>query len=185
MFFLVSMQYFDIFRPSLRSLRLQMFTKLEENMRERYGSTPRIRASNVAICETSGEVSFFVVIPKFAEDYPSAPHFIKYQVSSMSRDQVLKHAKKIELSAETFGKYVEERKVPCRSPSDLFRDTNVDPRDLNLLIIDVEGFDDQVVSAFLDVDGCMPNVISFEFKHLRPEAKTAVPRPLSKALIRV
>lgn len=149
-----------------------VFKTLETNLKNRYGTGSKIHASNVAMCKMSGNVSFFVVRPEFAKDYPNAPHWAKFQLSSMNKQQVLEHSKLLGLSEGAFAKYVEEINVPCRSAKDFFHDIDVQPRDVNVLVVDAEGFDDEVVKSFLEVDKCRPSVISFENKHLSASARS-------------
>ena len=180
-----------------------VFAMLQANLMRRFGNISRIHTSNVAVCRSSRTVSIFTMSREFARDYPNAPHWAKFELSSLNRDHLIKHyykmtatnleiAKKgnknttslrtqkvknlplLAMSMDQFRNYITEVRVPCRSPRDILDDVKLEPRDVDVLVIDAEGFDDQVVMSFLDVDGCKPSILTWEMKHLSPAARTLI-----------
>lgn len=146
-----------------------MFKTLEKNVHAFFGVTPRVRALNMAICpKESADVPFYVVSPKFAVDYPKAPHWAKYQVSSLNRAQVLKHWETLGIEEKAWEKYVMALQVPCKTPKDLLEFIKFKASDVSILEVDAEGFDGRIVKSFLDMPGFAPNVIIFEIVHLMP-----------------
>lgn len=143
---------------------------------------------NMAVCpEASGLVPFYVVSDRFAEDHPEAPHWAKYQLSSLNRNHILNHREVISglcneclESQEAFEAYVEEIQVPCKVPGDLLYAASVRQEDVDLLEVDAEGEDAKIVSAFLSLPRFRPALIVFEEVHLSKKAKDDVYRLLAE-----
>lgn len=155
-----------------------VFKMLQQNIQSQFGAPPRLIAANEAACpKESGLVSFYVVNDKFAQDFPKAPHWAKYELSSMSKQEVTQHWKTLQEfvhSEEEFSKYVEEEKVDCLTPADLMKRHTIQPAAVDLLEVDAEGYDGPIVTSFLGVDGFDPEIIIFEACHLTDDVLSDV-----------
>lgn len=58
--------------------------------------------------------------------------------------------------------YIEEMSVRCVTPSGLLKEVNVDMQDLVTFILDAEGYDNEILSVFLTLDGFAPAYVQFE-----------------------
>eukprot|EP00746_Dinoflagellata_sp_MGD_P109785 gnl/MRDRNA2_/MRDRNA2_470625_c0_seq1.p1 gnl/MRDRNA2_/MRDRNA2_470625_c0~~gnl/MRDRNA2_/MRDRNA2_470625_c0_seq1.p1 ORF type:complete len:376 (-),score=69.20 gnl/MRDRNA2_/MRDRNA2_470625_c0_seq1:33-1160(-) len=144
-----------------------VFETLQHNVKAFFGLTPRIRAFNMAVCPSeSGKVPFYVISPKFAIDYPDAPHWAKFQLSSMSYKQVLKSHEVLKLPPEEWSRYIQELMVPCNTPTDLLNVVGFGAQQVDVLQVDAEGYDGQIIHSFLDLRGFDPHIIIFEMVHL-------------------
>jgi len=148
-----------------------VYKMLEKNVVKHFGDTKRIRPVRVAISAESGHVKFYVVSERFAKEHPNAPHFMKYQLSSMSRQQVVKHyvAMGKGWTAERFDKYVDEIKVPSKTPPDFLSMVDWPAPSVDLLKVDAEGWDAIIVNGFLNTAGFAAKIIIFESGHLSDE----------------
>lgn len=150
----------------------EVFGMLEKNVLSHFGEDGRVLPVNVAVsvspeAASAGKVPFYVVSPRLATDHPQrAPHWARYQLSSMDREHVIGHHAFIGLSREEFSAYVDEIAVPCRTPADLLQEAALAPEAVNILVVDTEGFDAQIVQAFMQVPGFSPRVLIFEAAHL-------------------
>jgi FkbM family methyltransferase len=154
------------------------FETLQAKALAQFGNAKRIQPLNVALSNTSGFMKFFVVSPKFAEDYPEAPDWMKHQLSTTtSREHITKHwvtgpfwfkplKSSRKWSQEIFDTYVEELTVPAKAPKDILALGGMEAKDVDLLKVDVEGFDAVCVQAFMAVPNFKPTVIMFETMHL-------------------
>ena len=116
----------------------------------------------------------------FLRDFPTAPHFMRYQISSLSRKQVEsargllnqrrvggKNSSRFNLSSAEFSSYIEARKVPCLTPAIFMRTADVEPSRVDVLVVDAEGFDAHIVQSFLAVPAFQPKAIVFEWVHIK------------------
>lgn len=144
-----------------------MFKKLQENVHSFFGDTPRIRAFNMAVCpDKSGTVSFYVVKPQFAVDYPWKPHWAKFQLSSMNRAHLLKMGGDVGLEEKVWSGYIEALQVPCKKPADMLETAGLSSNQVDLLQVDAEGYDAKIIHAFLQLEDFDPQIIIFEQVHL-------------------
>mmetsp|Transcript_78913 Transcript_78913/g.245066 ORF Transcript_78913/g.245066 Transcript_78913/m.245066 type:complete len:313 (+) Transcript_78913:125-1063(+) len=167
--------------PGVRAVLVEpnppVFTSLVENVRHSFGENDRIIPVDAAVCaNASGPVPFYVLSPSFAERYPKAPHWMKNELSSLSwhyvwwtvrlNCRVQREAGCDELSDEGVQAYVQEIKVPCRTPGALLDGVGIAPGEVNVLKVDAEGYDAGIVQAFLDLEGFQPEIVIFEGTHL-------------------
>ena len=117
-----------------------------------------IQCYNLAIGARDEVRKFFYVSERYQEDHPDAAEWKKYQIGSLT-DQHLKRWIPDE--------YIEAVEVQCMSPGTLLKIANVRPRDLNLLVVDAEGFDGQIVTGFLEIT--RPEMIVYEHKIMSAE----------------
>eukprot|EP00971_Amphidinium_carterae_P148159 2936457-Amphidinium_carterae.1 len=69
-------------------------------------------------------------------------------------------------------KYVDVMKVPCHTPLQVLQETDspVDgPERVDVLLVDAEGFDADIVHAFMDLPSFQPAMIVYERKHIRQD----------------
>mmetsp|Transcript_69415 Transcript_69415/g.192057 ORF Transcript_69415/g.192057 Transcript_69415/m.192057 type:complete len:364 (-) Transcript_69415:187-1278(-) len=146
----------------------EVFKMLDRNVRRCFGQSERIQLMNVAISpDISGKLPFYVVARRLAQEHPrKAPHWAKYQISSLDRDHVLKHAEHVGFSHEEFENYVDEIIIPSLCPAELFARAVVEPSAVDVLVVDAEGLDGEILISFLNVTAFAPAVIIFEATHM-------------------
>ncbi|CAE7355099.1 unnamed protein product [Symbiodinium natans] len=172
-------------QPAMRALLVEanpaVFATLLSKVEQRFPGG-RVTAVNVAVTNGScREAPFFVVSPKFAEDFPrKAFHWACFQLGSMDRQHVAKHHVHVGLSEHDFAKYIEEILVPALTPAALLKASSLRPEAVSILAVDAEGFDDVIVRAFLQLPGFEPRLISFEVAHLDVVEKEQMIRLLAE-----
>eukprot|EP00746_Dinoflagellata_sp_MGD_P021827 gnl/MRDRNA2_/MRDRNA2_150989_c0_seq1.p1 gnl/MRDRNA2_/MRDRNA2_150989_c0~~gnl/MRDRNA2_/MRDRNA2_150989_c0_seq1.p1 ORF type:complete len:184 (+),score=32.73 gnl/MRDRNA2_/MRDRNA2_150989_c0_seq1:55-552(+) len=123
----------------------------------------------MAVCpDRSAEVPFYVVKAGFAADFPEKPHWAKYQLSSMNRDHLVNMYKDVGLEEELWSSYIQELRVPCKTPKDILGTTGFSAEQIDLLQVDAEGYDGKILHAFLRLRNFAPQIIIFEDVHLTP-----------------
>lgn len=131
----------------------------------------QIQTLNVAVCPRRASlrgVPFFVVSDRFAEDFPSAPHWMKYELGSLNMRHVLADHDPLRY----FGhppvppSYVQRIVVPCHTPRELMRMHSIYPGEVDVLVVDAEGYDADITAAFMQPARFRPHVVVFEQKHL-------------------
>jgi len=160
-----------LFKPNVRAVLVEpnppVFAKLEERVHASFGDSERIQLVQAAVsANTSGSVPFYVVSPKFMKDHPEAPHWLAQEISSLNRQHVLQHHTASGLSEGQFARYVEEISVPSRKPAELLAVAGLAPEGVDVLKVDAEGYDADIVGAFMDVPSFSPKIIIFEALHL-------------------
>merc|ERR1712224_698298 len=123
----------------------------------------RLLPVNAALCPSGSAKSlpFYAVSPRYAADHPEAPHWAKREIGSLLRSHLEKHRIPDE--------YIEEIPVPCRSALEIFQEVGApvaQPEDLDVLLVDAEGMDGEIVSAFLELPRFRPAMIVFERQHM-------------------
>lgn len=156
---------------------------LRRNARRLSADDPsRVQVVHAAACLDGGEtVTFYTYREELFDDYPLLNRSVFYQLSSLSREAIeMTHkgvfsnpAYAVAYSSEEYMSmvsYIDKVSVPCLTPSELLERGSLDPGDLDALIIDTEGYDSGLVSAFLALDGFAPRYLQFEYHvelHLR------------------
>lgn len=176
-------------KPNVQTMLIEpnpeMYEKLQINIQGAFGTTTEIKAWNVAVCpNSSGTVPFYVVSPKLGIDHPNLPHMFLYQLSSFSREHILKHLdpnssyrqktnphlrelfRKVIPNASYLQEIIHEILVPCKTPGDLLNESKTSPAVVDILMVDAEGYDAQIVTAFMDIPTFRPLVLFFETKHI-------------------
>merc|ERR1712037_606161 len=101
---------------------------------------------------SSSKMPFYVVSEKLARKQALPSHQALYELSSMSRNQLLKHhnndAIGLSFTLSEWEEYVQEIEVPCMSPLDLLAEVHVNASEIDLLKVDTEGSDGEIVQAF-------------------------------------
>jgi len=150
-----------------------VFKTLETNLKT-FPSSERLWPLNVAICTDEGAVPFYVVSEDFQSKCPRAPHWAKHELSSMSYTHVLDHWKRVGCGFQNrkeFEPFIQEISVPCWTPSHLMGLDGFKPEQIDFLLVDAEGFDDKVVSAFMRQLEFRPSLIIYEYIHLTKSAE--------------
>jgi len=147
--------------PGIEALLIEpnppVFKTLQKNVEKYFGHPlPKsIQLAQAAVCANkTGSVPFWVISERFAEDFPNAPHWQKYQLSSFSKEQVL--------VSKVPEKYVVSIGVPCYSPADTLKIAGFAADTVGVFAVDAEGFDAEIVRAFLDLPDFRPEIIKFE-----------------------
>jgi len=160
-----------------------VFKTLEHNL-EAFPESQRLQPLNVAICaDTEGVVSFYVVGASFQSKCPDAPHWAKYELSSMDLTMISNAWNSVGCGfqkKEEFESFIEEIQVPCWTPSHLMGIDGFKPQLIDFLLVDAEGFDDKVVTAFMSHLDFEPTVIIYEHKHLAGAAASELVTLLNK-----
>jgi FkbM family methyltransferase len=125
-----------------------------EVLREIYRDRIQLKIYETAVGSQDGRLSLF----KISEDMPGMPYWAS-QLASTRREVIASHNDRI----ENLDKWIVEERVPCRTLASIYQETNF-PR-LDLLAIDVEGFDFEVVKQ-IDSLPHLPKMIYFEHRHL-------------------
>ena len=138
---------------------------LFERLRARYSGDERLTLVNVAIAEREERRPMY----HFAEADPPLHDRLPdwyTTIGSFDRELIERHARGI---PELEGRIV-ATEVECVTLASLFREHDVDR--LDVLCVDVDGFDDVVVGQ-LDLDELRPRLIVYEDVHLDPDDSRA------------
>ena len=119
-----------------------------QRLKENYRRFPKILPIAVAIHTSASEMTMYMADSSVRNNDKGVPSAI----SSFDRSHLLR-------SGYLQDSEIVEIKVPCTSVFDLL--TKHKMLDINVLIIDTEGYDFQILSA-LDLDQIRPKVIRFE-----------------------
>lgn len=170
-----------------------VFSLLRRNLRASLGADldARVRTRNVAVCPAASaplNTTFYVVREAFERDYPNAPHWAKFQVSSMLRantERGVAISLEVAMGSRSLPKaravalapsYVRPVTVVCDTPSSLMAAAGLSSGAVDVLAVDVEGLDVEVVTAFAALAGFRPSLLTFESKLAAHES----PRELAR-----
>jgi len=141
----------------------EAFRQLEKNYRDKPGLT----LLNVAVADTSGPRTLYKV--RTGDALPSWTR----QLASFRREVILKHR---DVIPDIAGR-IETETVDCLTFADLL--ARVSPRRIDLLQVDVEGYDFEILKLFHGA-GLRAEIIGFEHTHLsRPERNACVEHLIS------
>jgi len=192
--------------PASRAILVEgnpsVFRMLEENVRAKFDATlKRIVPRNALICENGESKVFYSVDAeklKAARKVHQLPHWVEYQIGSLDKSSTLGgleyylEQNTLPATATTAGAlpptasdFVREDLLECVSLSQLLLTTppgsssssGLRPHEVQVLAVDVEGYDANVVLQSFDVPGLEPELIVFEVKsaiHLFPSEFRAV-----------
>lgn len=118
----------------------------------------RVRCHHAVISARDEPRVFFAVSERFAADHPEARPWRKFQIGSFSDRLLERHIPQA---------YIAPLEVSCLSPRSFLAQAGLHADDLDLLIVDTEGFDGEIVGAFLEV--ARPAMIVYE--------RSVMPRP--------
>jgi len=136
-------------------------------LREHYADCPALRFEQAAIAPVSGEAPMY----HFDEtaDVPDWAHGL----ASLDRGRL-----EAESAKHGWSGTIVETVIPTITFRDLLEKHGVDG--VSLLLIDTEGFDYEVLSMALEA-GLRPDIVQYEFLHLRPDDRIAAKRRLIAA----
>jgi FkbM family methyltransferase len=160
----------------------QVFDMLKSNIATMYNNTARITPMNALVCPKGADLTFFVVNEKLGEDYPDAPHWVRYQLSSLKRESVAKGLQgflnQMRRSQEFKGSrapaYIKDVTISCTPFLSVLEQGGFAPQDVDVLAVDTEGYDAKVVTSALIVPGFLPKTIIFEAKGLPADERNAL-----------
>jgi len=153
-----------IYEHQLRGLLVEPLPDIYDALVKNYADAPQLIFENVAIAPEGGELKIY----RFSSDAPV--HDDLHGLASTDKTRMEKFAQKSGLSA-----HLEEVTVPCLGVAELFNKHKIDHVDL--LQIDVEGFEYQIFRAILEA-GILPTIVNLEFLHLSPADRIATQRLL-------
>ncbi|MFN2464904.1 MAG: FkbM family methyltransferase [Candidatus Dormibacteria bacterium] len=137
-----------------------------ERLRANYTGVERVRLENAAIARDDGVLPFHHLAEASPADRARLPSWYD-GIGSFSRRQVVGHAREIP--------DVEDRvvvtEVPALTWASLLRKHQLSRVDL--LLVDVEGYDAEVVRQVLDAGTPAPILLAYEHFHLVPEERAA------------
>ncbi len=125
-----------------------------EILREIYRDRSNLRIFETAVGPENGSLSLFKV-----RDEATAVPYWATQLASTRREVIASHSDRIEHLDEL----IVEVRVPCRTLASIVAESSL-PR-IDLLAIDVEGFDFEVIKQIDDLPQ-LPGMIYFEHRHL-------------------
>jgi FkbM family methyltransferase len=171
-------EMWDSLRPLVlsrpwRGVVVEPVPYLFERLRRNYAEREELALENVAVAGEDGRRPFYYVAEvddPVREGLPSWYHGI----GSFSREEVLSHERHIpDLEAR-----IVATEVPCVSFETLCRRNGLD--DVNLLLIDAEGYDWEVIRT-VDFAARMPRLLVYEHYHLDPDERRACREHVERA----
>ena len=126
-------------------------------LREIYRNRAHLKVFQTAVGTEDGTLSLF----RIRDDVAGIPYWAS-QLASTRREVVASHTDQI----ESLEQWIIEEKVECRTLRSIYQEARF-PR-LDLLAVDVEGFDFEVVKQ-IDALPLLPKMIYFEHRHLSEE----------------
>lgn len=112
-----------------------------------------IKCYNLAIGAKDEIRNFYYVSELYGVENPDEEAWKKFQIGSLT-DKHLRYW--------IPDKYILSNEVQCISPATFLNISAIEPKDLNLLITDTEGFDGEIVTEFLTMT--RPEMIIYEHK---------------------
>lgn len=145
-----------------------------------------LKLVHAAVCPgraATVDTTLYTFSRKFLEDFPQAPGLADVfgDLSSLSWGQFIESIQRFEarrkypqMSAEAWAAspYVRKMPVRCITPSALLAEVGLRPGDVDYFISDTEGFDSQIVPAFLALGQFSPPALQFEYVNQRLDANT-------------
>ena len=162
--------------PNTRAVLVEanpsIFGRLNASLTHYLNGSTRMLAVNAVACEreASKPVNFYRVVPeRLLERLPHAPYWAQTELNSMDLALASLGLKAILPRREhaSVAAYFETLKLPCEGPQTLLRRGNSDPAALDVLYVDIEGYDANIVDGFLNVSTFRPKLVSFE-AHIAP-----------------
>lgn len=180
----------------------QVFDLLTQNIENQYSTNSGIRGVNALVCNSNKLVSnvdgltfYLINITMLLEDYPSAPHWVKYQISSLEYESISRGAgafvqnnRRRSVNKDnnrTAADYIYPTKMTCQSYQDLLNGSGwlqvaqqqsahqnlKKKRVVDVVAIDTEGYDSEVIrDIVLNTPRSLtllPRIIVFEQKGLK------------------
>lgn len=136
-----------------------------ERLKRHHGDSNRFIFENVAVGATTGEREFFYVSEDASARLDDLPVW-HHELGSFDRSHIVKHL------GPRIEPFIVAERIPCVRVAELLAKHDVDR--IDLLSIDIEGFDYEVLSQ-IDLAAHRPSVIVFEHLHLsNDERRSAI-----------
>jgi len=184
---------YQMIAPSLQGARVvfvepHLFQRLqlEKRLREVHGhDRMSLDILGAAMCPHAEDgVSFFKISDRFFQDFKETGwlYLIRYW-AGLRKEHLIRELqvfcnktgnvwffKDIRIFPETFPltvddwlPYIEEVRVRCHTPATLLEQIGARPEAVDVLLLDVEGYDVEIVNMFLELQGFAPTTIMFEW----------------------
>ncbi|HFD13361.1 MAG TPA: FkbM family methyltransferase [Crenotrichaceae bacterium] len=132
-----------------------------DQLKENYRNSPSLIFENIAISEKEETRDFY----RIEEGHDFLPEWTQ-GLGSFYKNVLLSHERVI----PGLGKYIVKQEVECISLNTLLERNAV--TDLDVLVIDTEGFDYEVIKQ-IDFERIQPSIIVYEHKHLNGQERLA------------
>lgn len=171
--------------PGDRVVLVEPHPGQQQRLRDRIDSIHNLTSATilpVALCPTMGDgVTFYRISDAFFRDFKDYAFYMRYWASLdrqhlLDETQFFNSNQKVWLfkalgifpesfpeSADDWTPYIEELRVRCHTPASLLAEARLRPQDLDVLILDAEGYDTELMGLFLAMDGFAPATIMFEW----------------------
>jgi FkbM family methyltransferase len=146
-------------------LLVEPIPSMFERLSHTYRGIPNVRLENCAVASADGMATLYRVLPD-----ESLPPYTQ-ELASFDKKVILKQKRVV----RHIDRFIVPIEVPARTVGSLLEEHSI--RHLNLLVVDTEGFDDEVLRMVFETE-LRPDLIQFEWVHLRPAAKAASARRL-------
>ena len=139
----------------------------------------RIHLLNAALSDRDGLQTFYTVNKHFGEEMPHETHALKHQIGSFNIEHIYKHLnvkiKRGQLKNDV-NYYITPINVTSMTPLSVvneFKKSGKSVRDgnIDILLIDAEGYDYILLGSFLDIPIIRPVLVVYEHLHLNEEDK--------------
>lgn len=150
-----------------RGILVEPQSKLVGRLKESYGDNDNVIVENVAISASDQLRQLHHVKPEFEHLYQWSTG-----IASFDREHVRKHfGKNLPRSQRAdIDSYLTSTAVECLTYGSLLEKHRV--KHVNLLQIDTEGFDFEIIKSVIAL-GKLPDIISYEHRHLSPSDREA------------
>ena len=159
----------------------QVFDMLKSTIATNYKDTMRIKPINALVCPKGADLlTFFVVSDKLVKYFPHAPHWVRYQLSSLHLESVVTGIQTFLNKKSMWGEpanaaaYVKSVTMLCTPFLSILEQGGFAPQDVDVLAVDTEGHDAKVVTDAFQVPGFLPKTVIFEVKSLPVDERDAL-----------
>lgn len=146
----------------------QVYELLLQTIAQTYQNSPRIHPINALVCPEGKDFDFYVVNSNLKRDFPNAPHWVLYQISSLEKNSTMTglnfYFQQKRVTDKNAEDYISSMKIPCTPFAKILQSGNFEPKDVDVLAVDVEGHDANVLLEALKLPGFSPDMIIFESK---------------------
>ena len=152
-----------ILSSAWRGVMVEPVPYVFERLRRNYGDAAGISLDNSAIGDRDGRRPFYYLAEASDEEREALPGWYD-GIGSFSREAVLSHAREI----PDIESRVVQKELPTITYESLCQKHGLDKVDL--LLIDVEGYDRDLIRA-IDFDRGLPRLVVYEHYHLAPDER--------------
>ena len=148
--------------PLWEGLMVEPLPHYFDQLRSLYSKRPGIQLANVAVSETAGERALYQLSPEAYEVFGDRLPNWWTGVASFDAAHVARHFE------PRVHPYIVTEQVRCEPLLDILR--RFDVQTINLLLIDVEGYDLHVLEQF-DFARYRPQLVLYEHENLTPDSQ--------------